>query len=66
MGNAEQNQSQLPTLAVSLREASRITGISRRKLWQLGKDGAIGRVVVGRSVRYLVADLQRFLEDHRR
>jgi excisionase family DNA binding protein len=58
--------SALQPLAVPLREAARITGLSERKLWQLAKDELIRRVRVGRSVRFLVADLQRFLEDHRK
>ena len=43
-------------------EAAKVLSISPRKLWQLRHDGAIPYVLIGRSVRYPVSDLQRWID----
>lgn len=43
-------------------QAARMLSISPRKLWQLRKDGAIPYVPIGKSVRYRVSDLQRWID----
>lgn len=43
-------------------EAARALGISARKLWGLR---SLPRVRIGRSVRYDVRDIQRFIEEQK-
>ncbi|REJ89249.1 MAG: DNA-binding protein [Planctomycetota bacterium] len=43
-------------------EAAKMLSISPRKLWQLRKDGAMPYVPIGKSVRYRVTDLQRWID----
>ena len=52
-------------LAVPPREAARLLSISERTLWGLtAPRGPIPAVRLGRSVRYDVAALRRWLADH--
>jgi len=51
-----------PTLLLTPRQAAESFAISERKLWQMTKDGKIPRVLLGRSVRYDVADLHAAIE----
>jgi excisionase family DNA binding protein len=43
-------------------DAAKRLGISERKLWDLAKRGEVPVVRIGRSVRYDVADLQRWID----
>lgn len=43
-------------------EAAKSLSISPRSLWGLMKSGEIPSVKIGRSVRYPVADLERWIE----
>lgn len=49
-------------LLVTPREAAVLLSISERKLWELAAHGDIKRVKVGRSVRYELSELRRFVE----
>jgi excisionase family DNA binding protein len=51
---------------VRAREAAEMLSICERTLWDLTKRGAIQAVRFGRSVRYAMSDLQRFVETNRR
>ena len=42
--------------------AADLLSISPRKLGELGNTGAISRVVIGRAVRFRLADLHRWVE----
>lgn len=46
-------------------EAAAALGISPRSLWGLMNSGEIPSVKIGRSVRYPVADLVRWIEDRK-
>lgn len=53
-------------LAIPLRDAARMFSISERTLWSLtAPRGPIPCVRLGRSVRYSIAVLQRYLETGR-
>jgi excisionase family DNA binding protein len=52
-------------LLIDEREAARLLGIALRTLWGLRKAGCIPCVRIGRAVRYRVADLQAFIDQHR-
>lgn len=54
-----------PRLLVSEREAASMLSICPRSLWTLRTAGEIPHVRVGRSVRYAVADLERWIEQQR-
>lgn len=49
-------------LLVNSREASRLLQISERTLWTLTKAGEIPSVRLGRSVRYSVDALRRWID----
>lgn len=53
---------QLQPLTVRIKEACRMTGIGRSKLYELIADGEIEIVKVGAITLVPVAGLQRFLE----
>ena len=48
-------------LLLTPKEASNSLAISQRKLWGMTASGEIAHVRIGRSVRYSVADLQRWI-----
>jgi excisionase family DNA binding protein len=50
-----------PALTVRIREACRITGIGRSKLYELIKDGQITTVKVGAITLIPMAELRQFL-----
>ncbi len=52
-----------PTLLVDSREAAKALGISPRKLWELTAKDEIPHVRIGRSVRYAITHLQRWIEE---
>jgi excisionase family DNA binding protein len=54
-----------PQLLLTARQAAQALSVSERTLWQLSKDGRIPIVRIGRSVRYQVKDLERFIETAR-
>ena len=54
-------QSKIEPQLLSERDAARWLATSQRKLWGLRADGKIPVVRVGRSVRYDVADLRKFV-----
>lgn len=53
-------RSALP-LAVRIREACRLTGIGRSKLYELIRDGEIAVIKVGAMTLISAAELERFL-----
>lgn len=53
-------------ILVSATVAAQYLAISPRKLWSLTACGEVPSVRIGRSVRYMVADLQAFADRHRR
>jgi excisionase family DNA binding protein len=55
----------IEALLVTSKEAARLLGISERTLWTLSRSGEIQRVLIGRSVRYRMADLAVFVERRR-
>jgi excisionase family DNA binding protein len=57
-----QNGDATARLTVRIKEACRMTGIGRSKLYQLISDGEIEIVKVGAMTLVPVAGLQRFLE----
>ena len=61
MPNQEANPT--PKLLLSSREAARLLSVSPRTLWACTKPrGELPSVRIGRSVRYHVADLERWIE----
>ncbi len=48
-------------LLVDTREAARLLGIGRTKIYGLIGDGAITPVHIGRCVRFAVSELERFV-----
>ena len=52
-------------LAVSMKQAAALLGISTRKLWTLSNTGEIPAVRFGRCVRFRPEDLEAFIERHR-
>lgn len=48
------------------REAAAWLGISERSLWSLTQRGDLTAVRIGRSVRYLLADLKAYAESCKR
>lgn len=51
-----------PVLAVRPRDASRMIGIGRTKLYELIKSGDLGTVKVGRATLITVSSLQRLID----
>ena len=48
-------------LLMTSRQAAQMLAISERTLWALAASGEIPRVRVGRSIRYDIEDLRRFI-----
>jgi len=46
-------------------EAAKYMGISPRRLHDLSKSGALPRIKIGKSVRYSLADIRRYLESRK-
>ena len=60
------NETRTPIrLLLSPQEAARALGVSERTLWSLKASGEIPHVRLGRCVRYPVADLQRWIDEHK-
>ena len=51
------------SLLLTPREAAKALAISERKLWGMKASGEIPHVRLGRSVRYPVADLERWIAE---
>lgn len=47
------------------RQAAAMLNVSERKLWSLGDSGRIPRVLIDRSVRFDIADVQKFIADQK-
>lgn len=56
--------SQTNQLLLTAKATARALAISERKLWGMTASGEIPHVRISRSVRYTVADLQRWIEAH--
>ncbi len=54
-----------PTLSITVPDAARATGFSENYLRLLISRRALSHVRVGRAVRLMVSDLERFLQEHR-
>ena len=63
-----QTDTQFPKgqLLLTSRQAAQALQISERKLWSMKASGEIPHVLLGRSVRYPVADLQQWIEERMR
>lgn len=48
------------------KEAAEALAISERKLWTMTDEGEIPHIRLGRSVRYPVAELQRWIEENQK
>lgn len=53
------------TLLVDARTAAKMLAVSTRTLWTLTDRGDIPAVRIGRSVRYAIDDLRRFIDAQR-
>ena len=53
-----------PPLLVTPPVAAQSLAISERKLWAMTASGEIPHIRIGRSVRYSVAALDRWIADH--
>ena len=53
-------------LLMNPRQAAEALAISPRKLWAMTASGEIPHVRLGRSVRYPVDDLQRWIDDQKK
>lgn len=53
-------------LLLTSRQAAQALQISERKLWSMKASGEIPHVLLGRSVRYPVADLQQWIDERMR
>jgi excisionase family DNA binding protein len=54
-----------PKLSVSVADAARATGLSENYLRLLISRRTLPHVRIGRAVRVMVSDLERFLQQHR-
>ena len=52
-------------ILLTVTEAAETLSISPRKLWGMTASGEIPHIRLGRSVRYPVADLQRWIDARR-
>ena len=50
-------------LLLTPRQAAQALQISERKLWSMKASGEIPHVLLGRSVRYPVADLRQWIDE---
>ena len=64
MSNAKVQQT-TPKLSVSISDAAEATGFSENYLRLLISRRELSYVRVGRAVRIMVRDLERFLQEHR-
>jgi excisionase family DNA binding protein len=50
---------------LNIPETAKYMGIGQRHLYEITKSGALPRIKMGRSVRYSLADIKRYLEDRK-
>lgn len=60
------NSTPKPTLLLTPPQAAEALAISPRKLWGMTASGEIPHVRLGRSVRYPVDELQRWINDRKK
>ena len=53
-------------LLLTPRQAAKALQISERKLWSMKASGQIPHVLLGRSVRYPLADLQQWIDERKK
>jgi excisionase family DNA binding protein len=53
-------------LLLTSRQAAEALQISERKLWSMKASGEIPHVLLGRSVRYPLADLQQWIDERKK
>jgi len=51
-----------PALLLTIRETAAALALCEKSVWSLTRDGRLPVVRIGRSVRYDVADVRRFIE----
>ena len=51
-----------PALLLTAKQTAAALAISERKLWSLTNSGEIAHVRIGRSVRYPISGLQRWID----
>ena len=63
-----QDSSKKAAILVSAKEASRLLAVSPRKLWAMTfeEEPSLPHVRCGRGIRYAVADLERWVDAHRK
>ena len=63
-----QTDNQFPRgqLLLTSRQAAEALQISERKLWGMKASGEIPYVLLGRSVRYPLADLQQWIDERKK
>ena len=59
------NATENTALLLTPQQAAQTLAISPRKLWGMTDSGEIPHLRVGRCVRYPLADLQRFIDEHK-
>ena len=61
------NETQFPSgqLLLPPRQAAHTLQISERKLWSMKASGEIPHVLLGRSVRYPLCDLQQWIDERK-
>ena len=55
-----------PALLLTPQQAAEALAISPRKLWSMTASGDVPHIRLGRSVRYPVADLEKWIEEQRK
>ena len=63
--NRTVNNLRVGQLLLTPRQAAEALQISERKLWGMKASGEIPHVLLGRSVRYPLADLQRWIDERK-
>jgi excisionase family DNA binding protein len=64
MTTADDESDVLPApLLLTVREAARLLAVGRTSVYQLVWDGEITPVRIGRSVRFTLAELERFVNE---
>lgn len=57
--------SSTPRLLLTASEAAKVLSISQRTLFALTKSGQVVAVRIGRAVRYLMSDLEKYVASQR-
>lgn len=61
-----QGQSDLQPQLVRSQDAARFLALSDRKLWELTRSGNVPHIRIGRSLRYDLDDLRRWIEQQKK